>query len=203
MHGQVNSVTTEARALMNSTADRRAWVKLRTSASWLSKAWDLGQALRPQAKRNDQLFVVGTSTFDPWHVAAHLDDEARLCGLAGLRPTLLRWNPPADAPAHLSHSFDTLRETSGGPTVLVVAPDALDEVELERLADARRRGANLLAVSAGEGELTGLANESVTLSAQTLAGSPLVAPFEVATHLVAVSAGTVLPRQRSILRRNC
>jgi hypothetical protein len=188
--------------VMNSTADRRAWVRLRTSASWLSKAWDLGQALRPQVRGNHQLFIIGTTTFDPWHVAAHLDDEARFSGLSELRPTLLRWNPPAGAPTHLSHSFEELRHSSAGPTVLVVAPDALDEGELERLADARRRGASLLAVSAAEGDLAELAHESVTLSAQAVAESQIASPFEVATHLLAVSAGTSdLPRQRGILRR--
>jgi hypothetical protein len=191
------------RHLMNSTADRRAWVKLRTSASWLSKAWDLGQALRPQVGANHQLFIIGTTTFDPWHVAAHLDDEARFSGLSDLRPTLLRWNPPAGAPAHLSHSFEELRQSSAGPTVLVVAPDALHEGELERLADARRRGASLLAVSAAQGDLADLAHESVNLSAQAVVESQIASPFEVATHLLAVSAGTAsLPRQRGILRRN-
>jgi hypothetical protein len=187
---------------MNSTADRRAWVTLRTSASWLSKAWDLGQALRPQARANHQLFIIGTTTFDPWHVAAHLDDEARLSGFSELRPTLLRWHPPAGAPAHLSHSFEELRHSKAGPTVLVVAPDALHEDELERLANARRRGASLLAVSAAEGDLADLVHESVTLSAQAVAESQIASPFEVATHLLAVSAGTSeLPHRRGILRR--
>lgn len=70
------------------------------------------------------------------------------------------------------------------------------------MADARRRGASLLAVSAAEGDLADLAHESVTLSAQALAGSQIPSPFEVATHLLAVSAGTSeLPRRSGILRR--
>jgi hypothetical protein len=183
---------------MSSTADRRAWVKLRTSANWLSKAWDLGQALRPQSRSGNRLFIVGTSTFDPWHVAAHLGDEARFAGVTGLEPTLLRWNPPTGGPAHLAHSVAELRDTGAAPTVLVVAPDALHERELEQLADARRRGASLFAVSALEGELADLAHECVTPEA--MEGSPMTAPFEIATHLLAVSAGT-LPRQRTIFRR--
>jgi hypothetical protein len=184
---------------MNSTADRRAWVKLRTSASWLSKAWDLGQALRPQTRSGDQLFVVGTPTFDPWHITAHLDDEAQFTGLAALKPTLLRWNPPEEAPAHLSHSFAELRDASAGPTVLVVAPHALEERELEHLSDARRRGATLFAVSPRDGELTDLAHESVTLPDRSAMQD---SPFELATHLLAVSAGTsALPRPRGVLRK--
>jgi hypothetical protein len=187
---------------MNSTADRGAWVKLRSSASWLSKAWDLGQALRPQVRTSEQLFIIGTATFDPWHIAAHLDDEARLSGLAELRPTLLRWNPPVGAPAHLSHSFAELRDASASPTVLVVAPDAMAEQELERLADARRRGASLFAVSSFDGDLADLAHESLTLSPESVDESKIAAPFEVATHLLAVSAGTsAIPRPRGILRK--
>jgi hypothetical protein len=109
---------------MNSTADRHAWVKLRTTAGWLSKAWDLGQALRPQTRSSHQLFVIGTPAYDPWHVAAHLDDEAQFAGLPALKPTLLRWNPQLGAPAHLAHPFAELRDASGAPTVLVVAPAA-------------------------------------------------------------------------------
>ena len=32
------------------------------------------------------------------HGPAHLDDEARLSGIAELTPTLVRWSPPAGAP---------------------------------------------------------------------------------------------------------
>lgn len=187
---------------MNATADRRAWVKLRSSASWLSKAWDLGQALRPQVRTSDRLYLIGTATYDPWHIAAHLADEGRVSGLDALRPTLLHWNPPMGAPAHLSHSFEELREAGASPTVLVIAPDAMAEQELERLADARRRGASLFAVSSLNAELAGLAHESLSLSPQSLNESPIAAPFEVATHLLAISAGTAaVPRPRGILRK--
>ena len=187
---------------MNSTADRHAWVNLRTTAGWLSKAWDLGQALRPQTRSSHQLFVIGTPTYDPWHVAAHLDDEAKFAGLPALKPTLLRWNPPLGAPAHLAHSFAELRDASGAPTVLVVAPDAMQEDELERLADARRQGASLFAVCAQDGDLTALAHEAVTLPGEWDSGAQLNSPFEVATHLLAVSAGTsAVPRPRGVLRK--
>jgi hypothetical protein len=170
--------------------NRGAWTRFRSGTGWTRRVWDLGQQLRPASLNAGQLFVVGTRSYDAWHVAAHLDDEATFSGLSQLRPALLRWQPPAHAPAHLRLSVDELRRSGRGRAVLVVAPDAFDETELERLADARRSGATLLAVTGGQHELTDLAHECAVVD------SPVEGLDQVgfAGHLVTVSAGTTAAR---------
>ncbi len=176
--------------------NRNAWTRFRSGSGWTRRAWDLGQQLRPASQTADRLFVVGTPAHDAWHVAAHLDDEATFSGLASLRPTLLRWKPPAGGPPHLRAGIDELRGSARGRAVLVVAPDPLAEGELERLADARRAGATLMAVASGEDELNDLAHDCVVVD-----GAPnRLEDVGFASHLVTVSAGTAaLPRRRFAL----
>ena len=181
---------------------RRAWQRFRDDRGWLGGAWNLGQQLRPAAAADGTLFVVGTARFDAWHVAAHLDDEARRCGVPSLQPTLLRWNPPAGAPPHLRHSAHELSEANHRSAVLVVAPDRLHETGLERLADARRRGAPLFTLTSDQ-ELASLGDEGVVLTPETgeadeAAADEVVASqdFDVASHLMALSAGTRPDRRR-------
>src|SRR5579859_804101 len=69
---------------------------------WLDRAAEFARALRGSARTPGGLLLVGTPEDEPWHFAAHLDDESRLAGLPELAPTLIRWNPPPGAPAHLS-----------------------------------------------------------------------------------------------------
>jgi hypothetical protein len=178
--------------------NRTAWTRFREASGWTRRAWDLGQELRPASVSAGQLFVVGTPAHDAWHVAAHLDDEATFSGVCSLRPTLLRWQPPTSGPAHLRVSVDELTRSGRGRAVLVVAPDALAETELERLADARRAGATLLAVSGAHehtGDLADLAHECAVVDA-----SHGLEDVGLASHLVTVSAGTaILPRRRLAL----
>jgi hypothetical protein len=178
--------------------DRSAWTRFRSGAGWTRRAWELGQQLRPASESAGQLYVVGTPQNDAWHVAAHLDDEARFTGLTALRPRLLRWRPPADAPPHLRLGVDELRRGGHGRAVLVVAPDPLAEDQLERLADARRAGATLMALTSSDDELAGLAHECAVV------GSPAgLDDIGFAGHVVTVSAGTQLrraaPRRRFAL----
>jgi hypothetical protein len=179
--------------------DRSAWTRFRAGGGWTQRVWELGQVLRPVSVSTGQLFVVGTPTHDAWHAAAHLDDAAAFCGLPQLRPALLRWQPPACAPQHLRLSVDELRRSGRGRAVLVVAPDALGEHELERLADARRSGATLLAVTTAAqggplgGELAGIADQCAAVAG--------CEDMSFASHLVTVSAGTVVPDRRRFARR--
>jgi hypothetical protein len=178
---------------MNVTENRLSWMRYRMREDWLGHAWDLGQSLRPVSDGSGQLFVVGTASYDPWHVTAHLDDEARLRGLQSLRPILLRFRPPAAAPPHLQHSIAELSDAGRGHTLLVTAPDAMNDEILQRLSDARRRGASLFAIATGDShDLTSLAHDSVTTPDNPANGGPAddPDPFAIATHLVAVSAGT-------------
>lgn len=182
---------------MDVNANRRSWMKLRARGGWLSRAWDLGQHLRPASASAGQLFVVGTETFDPWHLSAHLADEARLCGLPSMRPTLLRWRPPQSAPPHLAHTVAELVEAGRHKAVLVVAPNPVSPEMLERLSDARRRGASLLAVTAGQRELNELAHDAVTIPGNVGSDDLTGDDFSLATHLVTVSAGTKARSRRT------
>lgn len=183
---------------MDLSADRRFWANVRSGGGWLTRAWALGQAMRPVTGRSGELFVVGTSTFDPWHVTAHLEQQCD-AGTLAARPTLLRWQPPADGPAHLRHSVRELA-TAGARPVLVVAPDALAENELEQLADARRRGSTLFSVAAGEDELSPLCHEQVIVDPQAQSVAHLFGgqDFEVATHLLAMGVRTSEPSRRRV-----
>lgn len=130
---------------------------------WWSRATLLGGALRATSGPG-HLLLVGTPRVEPWHLAAHLDDEARLSGLAQLAPSLVRWNPPPQAPPHLAIGLSRLERVARGETVFVVSPDAAPDPLLERVDDARRVGATILALDADGGPLADLAHERMTVS---------------------------------------
>lgn len=48
------------------------------------------------------LLLVGTPEYEPWHLAAHLVDEAAWSGTPELAPTLVRHDARPTDPAHLS-----------------------------------------------------------------------------------------------------
>ncbi|MGI5168591.1 hypothetical protein ACQEU3_30020 [Spirillospora sp. CA-253888] len=155
-----------------------------SATGWLDRTADLGRALRTGARTPGGLMLVGTPAGDPWHMAAHLDDESRLGGLPGLSPTLVRWSPPPDAPAHLRVGLERLEAARRGETLLVVAEDGAPDPLLERVDDARRTGALVLALEGGDRELRGLAHEALTVPP----GDPLIS-FDGAQHLVSAAAG--------------
>src|SRR3954467_13572607 len=68
------------------------------------------------------LLLVGSAAYEPWHLAAHLDDEAAWSGLPELSPTLVRHRVPGGAPAHLRVGLGRLAAAGRGETLLVVAP---------------------------------------------------------------------------------
>jgi len=170
---------------------------LLAGTGWVERTRTFGQALRRAPHDVGGLLLVGTPTEEPWHFAAHLDDEARWSDLPGLAPVLVRWSPPPNAPAHLAVGLQRLEQIARGETVFVVAPDAAPEQLLERVADARRIGATVFALDAGNTELEGLAHESLWVPRTgRLEGVPggsqdgLVVPeFDVVSHLVSAAAG--------------
>jgi hypothetical protein len=135
--------------------------------SWWSRASELGRAVR-STPGPGHLLLIGTPTVEPWHLAAHLDDEARLNALPQIAPQLVRWNPPERAPDHLAIGLSRLEHVSRGETVFVVAPDAATDPLLERVDDARRIGATVLALDAGDDQLGSLAHERMTVSSSGL-----------------------------------
>jgi hypothetical protein len=168
---------------------------------WPDRARTFARALRVSTARpggsRGGLLLVGTPAEEPWHLAAHLDDEARLSGLPGLAPTLVRWNAPAGAPPHLRIGLERLEAARRGETLFVVAPEAAPVPLLERASDARRAGATILALNQGDPELDGLAHE--TLAVPPDATAPVT--FTVAQHLVSTAAGDPAAARRGLRDR--
>ncbi|MBD0670573.1 hypothetical protein [Streptomyces sp. CBMA156] len=163
-----------------------------TGTGWLEAVGGFAGSLRRSVERRGAsgLLLVGTEGYEPWHLAAHLDDEAAWSDVPRLAPTLVRHRPPAGAPAHLTHDLRRLTEAGRGATVLVVAPEAAGAQLLERVRDARRHGATVLALDGGTpdgpgdpGDLHGLAHERLTV------GTAAEEPFDLAQHLVSAAAG--------------
>jgi hypothetical protein len=163
---------------------------LLSTTGWPERTQDFARALRSSAKVPGSLLLFGPAGDEPWHLAAHLDDESRLNSLPELSPTLVRWNPPPGAPAHLQVGLDRLEAARRGEALLVVSEDAAPEGLLERVDDARRVGATILALDGDDRELRGLAHESLTVPS----GDALVS-FEAAQHLVSAAAGEPRPRR--------
>lgn len=171
--------------------------ELLAGTEWTRRTTDFARSLRRAKHPAGGLLLVGTPTAEPWHFAAHLDDEARLAGLAELAPVLVRHAVPAGAPPHLAIDLGRLQAVRRGETVLVAAEDAPGEGMLERVADARRAGATVLALDAGDDDLAGLAHDRLEVGPGGLIADGLIVPagggFEIASHLVSTAAGAPLP----------
>jgi hypothetical protein len=167
---------------------------------WYDDCRGFARQLRTAPRSEGGLLLVGTPEEEPWHLAAHLDTEAQLSGLAVLSPTLVRHAVPQGAAPHLSIGLDRLTSARNGEAVLVIAPDDPGVPLLERVDDARRRGAAILAMADGDqaanGELLGLAHEALFVPAD----GPIPG-FDSAQHLLAVAAGEYVPRQRGLRDR--
>jgi hypothetical protein len=164
------------------------------SSGWVERTRDFATSLR-RVSEPGGLLLVGTPDEEPWHLAAHLDDEARISGLDQLAPTLVRWAPPPQAPPHLAVTLSRLEQAGRGETVFVVAPDAPPESLLERVADARRVGATVLAIDDGDTELGSIVHDRIvvpTTSRDNLVVAshvPDFVDFDTVSHLVSVAAG--------------
>ncbi|TYK48051.1 hypothetical protein [Actinomadura decatromicini] len=155
-----------------------------SATGWLERTREFGRALRVTSRTPGGLLLVGTPGDDPWHLAAHLDDESRLAAVPGLAPTLVRWTPPADAPPHLRVGLERLEAARRGETLFVVAEEDAPVPLLERVDDARRVGATVLALEGGDKDLRGLAHEALTVPPDEALIS-----FDGAQHLVSAAAG--------------
>ncbi len=153
-------------------------------SSWLERTRFFAGALRGSARTPGGLLVVGTPAEEPWHLTAHLDQESQLAGLPGLAPTLVRWAPPPGSPPHLSVGLARLESARRGETLFVVSPDGAPAPLLERVHDARKLGATILALDTDDPELDDLAHEALAIPA---AQAPF--SFDAAQHLVSMAAG--------------
>jgi len=121
-----------------------------------------GHSLRRYTTRTGGLMLFGPVDEEPWHLTAHLDDELHRAGVESIRPSLVRWAPPPDAPPHLAIGLDRLRDAGRGESLLVVAEDDPADTLLERISDVRRRGTTIFSIGNGDKELTSLSHEVLT-----------------------------------------
>ncbi len=159
---------------------------------WLGATRHFAGALRGSVvSHGGGLLLVGTPDYEPWHLAAHLVDEAAWSGTPELAPTLVRHGARPSDPAHLAVGPGRLEAARRGETLLVVAPGEPPAALLERVCDARRAGATLLSLGPGEGELPALAHEVLAVPD----GSEL--DLDTVQHLVSAAAGeNALPARR-------
>jgi hypothetical protein len=167
-------------------------------SGWLERAAAFGRALRASTRSRGGLLLVGTPSYEPWHLTAHLDEESRLSEIPELMPTLVRWSPPPDAPPHLRVGLSRLEAARRGETLFVVSAETAPVPLLERVD-----GATILALGGAAGgnrELESLAHESLSIPMATpalaasfdevgLAGRMGLLTFDAAQHLVSAAAG--------------
>ncbi|MEO3973118.1 hypothetical protein [Streptomyces sp. CAU 1734] len=157
--------------------------------AWPDAARRFAGALRSSVvPRGGGLLLVGTREYEPWHLAAHLVDEAAWSGLPELAPTLVRHGARPGDPAHLAIGLGRLAAVGRGETLLVVAPERPEAELLERVWDARRAGATILALDGGDPEVHGLAHEALTAAAES-SGPPGAVDLDTLQHLVSSAAG--------------
>ncbi|MET4926141.1 hypothetical protein P3L51_27960 [Streptomyces sp. PSRA5] len=150
------------------------------------------------------LLLVGTRAYEPWHLAAHLVDEAAWSGRPELAPLLVRHRVRPGDPAHLAVGLGRLEGAGRGETLLLVAPERPDGGLLERVHDARRAGATVLSLGSGDPEVVGLAHDALTVEPpvpQTTADGASGIDLDMVQHLVSAAAGeNGLPTARGRLR---
>ncbi|GCB49924.1 hypothetical protein [Streptomyces sp. NL15-2K] len=151
---------------------------------WLGATRRFAGALRGSVvSHGGGLLLVGTAEYEPWHLAAHLVDEAAWSGTPELAPTLVRHDPRPSDPAHLAVGLGRIEGARRGETLLVVSPEGPGAALLERVHDARRAGTTVLTVGDGGAELAAMAHESLAVPE----GAEL--DLDTVQHLVSAAAG--------------
>lgn len=157
------------------------------STGWVERAGAFARKLCRCTREPGGLLLVGTPDDEPWHLAAHLDDESRWSDQPALSPTLVRWTPPPAAPEHLRVGVERLESARRGETLFVVSAGGAPPPLLERVADAHRAGATVFTLDGGDRDLSDVAHESLVVPATQEAVS-----FEAVQHLVSSAAGRPL-----------
>lgn len=164
--------------------------------AWLDEADDFAASLRAAPRQVGGLLLVGPGDAEPWHMTAHLSEEARLLGLDQLVPTLVQAAPEVGAPAQLSIGLDRISAAGRNDAVLVVAAVDPESSVLERVADAKKHGARVLTLGQTAPLAVDLAHDSLAVPEPSDIGLP---SFDGAQHLV--SAAAVDGRQRGLALR--
>ena len=185
---------------------------LLAGTEWAYRTRAFARALRGAGHSPGGLLLVGTPDDEPWHLTAHLGDEARYAEVPELSPVLVRHRVPEGAPPHLSVDLRRLEAARRGETLFVVAPGPAPEGLLSRVDDARHAGATVLAMESGDRELRAIAHEALTVTGEppehdgglwqpaVLAADGVIVPrdlgaaFETAQHLVSVAAEETVTR---------
>ena len=162
----------------NQVATLRA---LLAPTGWLDRTRAFARGLRKATRTPGGLLLIGTPGEEPWHLTAHLDEESRLAGIPELMPTLVRWEVPDEAPSHLRVGLERLEAARRGETVFVVTAATAPVPLLERVSDARKTGATILALDSDDPELDALAHEALAV--------PRSLTFDAGQHLVSAAAG--------------
>lgn len=199
--------------------------ELLSASGLIERTQKFAGTMRRVTREPGGLLLVGTPQQEPWHLAAHLDDEARVSGVPTLRPTLVRYAVPLGAPSHLAVSLQRLEQAKRGETVFVVSDEPAPSSLLERAWDARKTGATVMSLDAGDKQLHEVAHESLTVVKASVlphnfesgdvadpcamsvvseidpAGTP---SFDTVQHLVSIAAGEVptdISNERSLRQR--
>ncbi|MFF9766329.1 hypothetical protein ACIGXF_02515 [Streptomyces sp. NPDC053086] len=164
-------------------AVRVAWLReVLAGTEWLGATRRFAGVLRGSVvAHGGGLLLVGTPEYEPWHLAAHLVDEAAWSGTPELAPTLVRHHARRSDPAHLAVGPGRIAAARRGETLLVVAPEEPAPL-LERVHSARRAGVTVLALGAG-GELAAMAHDTLAVPD----GAEL--DLDTVQHLVSAAAG--------------
>ncbi len=151
LHGTCDMPLTAAPSCGHMDAVRVALLRdVLAGTEWLGTTRRFAGALRASVlPHGSGLLLVGTREYEPWHLAAHLTDEAAWSGTPELAPTLVRHQVRTGAPAHLAVGLDRVTAAKPGETLLVVAPRMPGAGLLERVDDARRAGARVFALDGG------------------------------------------------------
>ena len=161
---------------------------LLSGSDWVERTDEFAGAMRAATRRSDGLVLMGTPDYEPWHLAAHLDDEATFSGAVDLRPTLVRWDTSSATAPHLRVGLERLDSMRRGEPLLVVSPGQAEQSLLERVDVARRSGSRLFALSSRDSDLGGLVHETLELDAAIT--SPVEVDLDLAQHLLSLSAAT-------------
>ncbi|MEW2301881.1 hypothetical protein AB0958_18235 [Streptomyces sp. NPDC006655] len=136
------------------------------------------------------LLLSGTPGHEPWHLAAHLVDEAAWSGTPELAPTLVRHDARPTDPAHLAVGPGRIEAARRGETLLLVTQGETQAL-LERVHTARRAGVTLLTLSTtADDALTAMAHETLVVPE----GAEL--DLDTVQHLVSAATGENGPSPR-------